>query len=579
MNYKYIHLLYVPTMACNMACKYCYLEDNTKDDWRNYNALETLDYAIKKFKDANVIPFNISLHGGEVTTLSKTDFHDLIEYISTYYHDNKDLITSAGFKIGNPHIKTNLYNLEKHLDTIKEFNVSISGSLDLPLSLHDEYRVTKDNKKTLDQIFKNIELLRDIPNKKKVSATIFKEHYEKIDEIISDIKYLHKNTCLDMNDFNFMIGFDYNSNGLLHHMTEEEQVSFYERMKKEFTGTDLDTGLNGPWFAEFGPEYCTNCNNCGEKFFLLEKNGDIYSCVRGQKNPDYYYGNIYKNTVEEILKTAFNKIFLNHNKAPLNEECTKCGYLYLCKTGCPFVKNTYQTNKSYTCRLQQALYKDQNYSRDEYNEETVYKYITEMRLENSLDYFPKEVKKDYPTLSEIIASDQNLKYIYDDNSFILKVDDEEYPLSSQITKNFRDIIYLSPISKVEIYLKKNLLSEQCDYPENNSLYIMLLSGSLVTYGDEQRTKQRHIATHQIYKGVLDNNSSSDDDYYKYDITNLIREYKNEYSKEEPNNLFFTTSALRDYHYLKQKNNAYYHIQAINLPFQNIEFYYIDKEEI
>ena len=28
---KYIHLLYVPTMACNMGCKYCYLEDNTKE--------------------------------------------------------------------------------------------------------------------------------------------------------------------------------------------------------------------------------------------------------------------------------------------------------------------------------------------------------------------------------------------------------------------------------------------------------------------------------------------------------------------------------------------------------------------
>ena len=31
-NIKYIHLLYVPTMACNMGCKYCYLEDNTKDE-------------------------------------------------------------------------------------------------------------------------------------------------------------------------------------------------------------------------------------------------------------------------------------------------------------------------------------------------------------------------------------------------------------------------------------------------------------------------------------------------------------------------------------------------------------------
>ena len=66
-NYKFIHLLYVPTMACNMACKYCYLEDNTKDNWSNYKPVDTLKYAIKKFNDANVIPFNISLHGGEVT--------------------------------------------------------------------------------------------------------------------------------------------------------------------------------------------------------------------------------------------------------------------------------------------------------------------------------------------------------------------------------------------------------------------------------------------------------------------------------------------------------------------------------
>ena len=54
---------------------------------------------------------------------------------------------------------------------------------------------------------------------------------------------------------------------------------------------------------------------------------------------------------------------------------------------------------------------------------------------------------------------------------------------------------------------------------------------------------------------------------------------NEYlSKENANNIFFTTTALRDYHYLKQKNNAYYHIQAMNLPFQNIEFYYLKLNE-
>ena len=86
MNYKFIHLLYVPTMKCNMACKYCYLEDNTVDEDTKYNALETLKYAVNKFKENNVIPFNISLHGGEVTTLSKSEFHDIIEYIYNYYN-------------------------------------------------------------------------------------------------------------------------------------------------------------------------------------------------------------------------------------------------------------------------------------------------------------------------------------------------------------------------------------------------------------------------------------------------------------------------------------------------------------
>ena len=577
MNYKYIHLLYVPTMACNMACKYCYLEDNTKDENTSYNALNTLEFAVNKFKESNVVPFNISLHGGEVTTLNKKDFYEIIKYISEYYKKNKQIITNAGFKLGTPHIKTNLYGIDKHIDTIKEFNVSISGSLDLPLTLHDEYRTTKGNQKTLNKILDNINLLKNIPNKKKISATIFKEHYNHLDEIIKDIKYLHENTCLDMNDFNFMIGFDYNSNDLLHHMSEEEQVQFYTKIRKAFIGTDLEEGVNGPWFDEFGPEYCTNCDNCGEKFFLLEKNGDIYSCVRGQKNKDYYYGNIYKDSVEDILNEANKKIFINHNKIPFNEECSKCGYLYLCKTGCPFVKNTYNINKSYTCKLQQQLYIDRNYPKDEYNEEFVYEYVSKMRIEDKLKYIPAKVNPEYISLEEIITQDSKLKYIYDDKVFILKVDDNEYSLSSQILKKVRSHIYITPKNKVILYMKKHMIEEECDYPENNSLYIMLLSGDLVTYGDENRTKQRHITTQQIYKYVLDNKESDKKDYYSYDITNMIKEYKDYLSTENTNNIFFTTSSLRDYHYIKQKNNAYYHIQAINLPFQNMEFYYIDKE--
>ncbi len=564
---KFIHLLYVPTLECNMACKYCYLQENTTDKMRQFSAEETLKFAIEKFKASFVMPFNISLHGGEVSMLTKDEFYSVIKFINDYYSENYDLLSNNGFKVGRPHIKTNLFSIDRHIDTIKEFKVSISGSLDLPLCLHKNFRVTKGGQQTLEKILKNIELLRNIPNKKKVSATIFKEHFLRIDEIISDIKYLDKNTCLDMNDFNFMIGFDYNSNGILHALSQEEQTEFFKRMHSEFDGTNLDTGVNGAWFNEFSPEYCTNCDNCGEKFFLLEKNGDIFSCVRGQGHKEFFYGNIYENSVEEILETAKNKIFFAHENIGFNSECATCEYLYLCKTGCPFVKNVYNSNKSYTCLLQKELYKKRNYQPHSNPSDFAFKYLLKMHPGLATNFQPKVYQEN--SLLDLIAKDEKLQQVYDDKAFILRVNKEDYPLRSQLLKNSRQIIQLLKNDKIEILVKEETLSFLSDYPNNNALFIQLLSGDCHVYGDEQRLKQKHVATLQVYKFVLE--TRTENGYYIYDISPFLREYFPYLSKENPNNIFFTTTCLRDYHYVKQKNNAYYHIAAINLPFQNMEF--------
>ena len=196
------------------------------------------------------------------------------------------------------------------------------------------------------------------------------------------------------------------------------------------------------------------------------------------------------------------------------------------------------------------MYKDRNLQKDEFNEESVYNYVLKMRNENAQKYIPRKLNTEYPSLDEIITKDENLKYIYDDDSFMLEIDGVLYNLESQILKKARDFLYITPLSKVKIYMKKHMISEVCDFPENNSLYIMILSGDMVTYGDENRTKQRHVATYQVYKGALDNQKYNTDEYYVYDISNLINEFKNEYLEDIPNNIFFTTSALRDYHYIK-----------------------------
>ena len=564
-------------MNCNMKCRYCYLGENTNELKSDKGYLETLEFAVNKFREADVIPFNISLHGGEVTTLAPDNFRDIVEYISNYYKANSQMLSENGFKTNKPHIKTNLFNIEKHIDAIREFDVSISGSLDLPFSLHDKYRITKGGKGTLETILKNVSLLAELPNRKKVSATIFQEHFEHLDEIVNDIKWLAENTCLNMNDFNFMIGFEpqLESEVKLTALPEENQVALYQRMHKEFSGTDLEEGLNNAWFAEFTPAYCTNCDNCGEKFFLLEKNGDIYSCVRGQGNPDFYYGNIYTDTVEEILKTAKTKIFLAHNRQGISEECISCEHLHLCKTGCPFVKNVYSSSKSYTCRLQKEIYRDKDY--DEIPDNFAYYYL----LKNHPTLAPEHLKyePEENSLEYLIQRDAKLQEVYNPNAFILSVDGQEYKLESQILKRTREFIFISKKSVIKLYIKEETMDALSDYPINNSLFIQLLSGDTVVYGDEQREKQEHIMTHQIFKGTLMKEPSDKDGFYCVDLSGLLALYGDKLSKTNANNLFFTTSALRDYHYTKQKNNGFYHINAINLPFQNIELYYLNLDDM
>lgn len=579
---KFIHLLYVPTMNCNMSCKYCYLGDKTSDSKSERGCVETLEYAVEKLLNAGVMPFNISLHGGEVTCLSKQDFRDTAAFISDYYSKNKVFLEQNGFQVGRPHIKTNLFGLDRHIDAIRELNISVSGSLDLPFSLHDEFRITKDGKSTLSKILENIELLRGIPNRKKVSATIFKEHFDRLEELKNDILFLHKNTCLDMNDFNFMIGFG-GQGGLLTPLSEDEQVRFFEEMHSAFDGTELDRGVNGAWFAEFTPDYCTGCVNCGEKFFLLERNGDVYSCVRGQGNSDFFYGNIYENSVSEILDTARTKIFLAHNKCGFSEDCAECGYLGLCRTGCPFVKKLYGSTKSYTCLLQNKIYERNPalYPKDENPRSEAYGYTLTNHPQLSQRYYKREFSLDpsMPTLEEIIARDERLKFIYSDDVFKLNIDGIEHRLCSQLLRMEREIVCVTPQSEVKLYVRKEALNAECDYPQNNSLYIMLLSGDTIVYGDEGREKQAHIMTHQVFKNTLAAFPSDKDGYYCFDISALLRLYSGSMTEDIPNNLFFTTSALRDYHYLKHKNNAFYHIQAQNLPFQNIELYYCRQERI
>lgn len=596
---KPIHLLYVPTLYCNMSCSYCYLGLETDVGSGRREAVDTLKYAIESFTKNGYIPYNLSFHGGEVTTLPAKVLEELFELSQQYYRDHVEQIRSLGFTIPPLHIKTNLYNFHKHYELLEKYEVSISGSVDLPLRLHEKYRRNKHGVSTLPRIVDNLKLLASYPHRKKISCVVTKEHLDSIDEFIADIHHIHYDIGLDMERFNIMFSFDSSKNREKFEipvegtqmLRPEEQVAFYRRIKEAFAGTELEGAMRTEWFKEFTPEYCCSASNCGSKFFLLQGDGEVFSCPRGQASTEYRYGNIFRDTIENIIANGTKQIELNENRMGISDECLECEYFSSCNLGCPFVRSETGVSKSYTCLLQKELYRDDPLRYPPLSEDERKRAVREYLLRNkhaALDTLEThrykkfnlthELYQDRNSLMHIIEGDTVLRDIYLKENFRLEVDGRVYALESQILKNRSQTIFLGEDSSISLHVAEDIFSIDT-HPEdepNNTLHIMLLRDTPVVYGDEARTKQEHLWDYSIYRNAFVSASEKVGSYYRYDIAPLLIRDSYLFLDSIKNNIFFTTKAMREYHYKKQQKNAFYHIAAINLPFSNIEFYWIKE---
>jgi uncharacterized protein len=596
-----IHLLYSPTLACNLGCTYCYLGDQTRvaplaaDAAR---AVETLRFALAKFRDARVLPFNVSLHGGEVTTLPPAVLEALFTTVREHYLEHFDEITALGHKKNAPHIKTNLFRFASLYDLFCRHKVSVSASIDLPLSLHAKYRVKRSGKEWLQRTLDNIRLLAAYPHGKKISATICSEHLADIPAFIADIWFIHRELGFDMNNFNLMFAFASELNdadqGLqaLTPTTPAQQKQLYDALKAEFTGTELEDGLRRNWFDEFKPSYCTNSFNCGERFYLLQSDGTVYSCVRGQGIEEFRYGNVFEDSIETILANGARKISEIHQAHGLDKACGSCNHLSICHTGCPVVKHQSKSGRSYTCDLQKLIYRDNPRSFPEDSAEKQRQYVRYYagRMHPSSSFaaaaavepvvpavrFPSDFSADKHALQHLIAADPVLRELYSDQVFMLELNDEVLQLASQLLKSHSTWHTWAQADKMVVHVPRRLFSVNCEEPVRNTLYLQMLRDTPVVYGDEQRTKQQHLFTYQLYADCMQPSDRFGEEWLMADLSGIVALHGGQYQRGVLNNLFFTTSHLRDYHYQKQKNNAFYHIQAANLPFQNFEFFYLPE---
>ncbi len=595
-----IHLLYVPTLCCNLSCTYCYLGKQTTEAALKLDAqraVQTLRHTLAALQDAGLLAFNVSLHGGEVTTLPAPVLEELFAIIRGHYLHNFDALNAQGHKKSAPHIKTNLFKFAPFYELFDQHKVSISASIDLPLKLHARYRTTRGGTDWLPRTLDNIRMLARYPHAKKISATLSSEHLVDIPAIVDDIWYIHRELGFDMNQFNIMFAFGSELNrsakgdGVLTPATPAQQQELYAALTKAFLGTELEEGLKRNWFDEFKPSYCTNAFNCGERFYLLQSDGSVYSCVRGQGIPEFRYGNVFNDPILDILDNGARKIRLIHQQHGFDSNCQSCGHLSTCHTGCPVVKHQSRQARSYTCGLQKTIYADNplSYPADkpqvqaEYALDYAHDMHPSMAFANAAALpkperlmLPNDLADAKNTLPALIAADPVLQTLYSGKAFILELGEETLALDSQLFKQQRSVHTLVSGDRLVLHLRRDVLQANCEEAIRNTLHVQLLRDTPVVYGDEKRTKQEHIFTYQLYANCLQASSRFGEDYLQCELSALLDLHRAHFQRGVLNNLFVTTSCLRDYHYQKQKNNAFYHVQTANLPFQNFEFHYLPR---
>lgn len=584
-NFKKVEILtFVPNQYCNFSCSYCYLGKLTYRKTDYTNVIDNFKKTIDVYTKDNIGIKEFSFHGAEITTLPYDILEELFQICQDYSDKYKTIFLAMKEGIPGISIKTNLYFFDKFIDLFKKYNVYVSGSVDIPFSHHDKFRVNKAGRSTLEKVKNNLILATNeySSNRFCISTTIGKYALENIEEFMDNIEWLDSIGYDIINRFYIMFIYDSINSEIKTGLTDDEMVIFYNKLLERWKGTKFEVPIYYGWFREFLSGYCTHDMNCAIGNKLVQTNGNVYPCHRGQAESKLFYGNIFVNPLEYIRNNAFRFMEAYENNNPeLHQDCMECDYFYICNTGCPIERNNRNSSKCYTCKLQLEIYKSlpnlypadkhkSNLARDEYirtMQPKVYDNKDVPRImKNNLELYEHK-----NSLVDIVKRDDNLKVLFKSGAFKLIFNNEE--VINLFSDTYEDkYLTLKIIQKDQIvlYIDKEYLNHNPLNISDNYIYIMFLNTDMVVYGDEQRTKMKHIGEYRIN---LEHLSYDNEGNGYVDVTNLFLELKSTLVQPFENMVYFTTEAMRKYHYYKQSINAFYHIQAINLPFHSAKFTY------
>ena len=353
----FAHPLYVmlkPAGAlCNLACDYCYYLEKAKlyqESPKHVMSDELLEKFIEEYVNSQTMQEVLfTWHGGE-TLMRPLSFYRKAQALQKRYARGRQIVNC---------IQTNGTLLTDEWCRFFHDNQWLVGiSIDGPQEFHDEYRRNRQGRPSFVKVMQGINLLKKHNVEWNAMAVVndynadyplkfyhfFKEldcHYIQFAPIVERIAPHADGRHLAAVD-------EESKEGLADFSITPRQwgnflCSIFDEWVRQDVGNyyiQLFDSTLANWVGE-QPGICTLAKTCGHAG-VMEFNGDVYSCDHFVF-PQYKLGNIYSNTLAEMMYGERQQKFGQAKYTALPAQCKKCPYLFACNGECPknrFCKTT-----------------------------------------------------------------------------------------------------------------------------------------------------------------------------------------------------------------------------------------------
>ncbi len=321
-KFNSLSLMVYVTDRCNLACDYCFVKQEPKDmDWDTAKA--TIEFAIEWAKrESRQRLISVNFFGGEPFLRA----HDLLSKFMDYaLRRGKE--EGVRFHFG---ATTNGTLIDKYVDLIKKYNMSLLISIDGIEPAHDAHRKYHDGRGSFKDVVKGLDALRR--EGLRINEVRMNVTPENVKYLFESVKWLYEHYQPHSIPFVPIVELKWAEEDLKLYSLELKKVADYHfeniNIGREFHIKIFDDFLKN--FAKSGRE--ASCG-AGRGLLAISPEGEIYPCQefyqfdKGKKK--YLLGTVFEGITRPEIRDYF--LELSPNKYAF---CRGCPLLSVCGGGC-----------------------------------------------------------------------------------------------------------------------------------------------------------------------------------------------------------------------------------------------------